>query len=589
MAAYDFTGANGDPLPTGLTAQNGTFEIQSNRGTMTGAVPSGPAWIFTGDGAADGTFKADFRFANSGSNAGLVFRYVDNDNFWFLGCVVSLNVFRLFTRVAGVFSAVSDVAFTPVFGTTYNFRVDLSGSSIECFLDDVSKLTTTDTFNQSATKYGARFNQLNQSDTVDNLIIQDATSNTLAVTTQDYRIWQRAVSGNANVTISGTYTGAPTTIERNVDSGGWVTADASPSGGTFSDAFTLATGQYSIQYRFSSDATATDTVNFISVGDVFVAAGQSNISGRGTNNQVFSNSAGGITACLFGNDDNFKQLSDPTDDATGQVDQISNDQLEAPALANPTGSWLPRFANEWLANSEIPIGFIPCALGATTVLQWSKTSVDRISALNLYESMGRRINAVGGIKAVLYEQGEQDSNDGIATTATTYEASLNTLINDINIDFGVDTFIVPLHTITAAGYNGNGTTTGQNAIRQAQINVAASNGNCIIGQSLADMDLSAGDGLHFQDDADLNTVGVRMYQSYFGSELTLSITGVPDGTYQTILHSGTTEVFNGTLAYVSGAATTPALSVAASTPLTGYVIDNNATPIDGAVIVGTTA
>jgi len=55
------------------------------------------------------------------------------------------------------------------------------------------------------------------------------------------------------------------------------------------------------------------------------------------------------------------------------------------------------------------------------------------------------------------------------------------------------------------------------------------------------------------------------------------------------LHSGTTEVFNSTLTYTSGATTTPALSIAASTALIGYVIDNEATPVDGAVITGVTA
>jgi len=69
----------------------------------------------------------------------------------------------------------------------------------------------------------------------------------------------------------------------------------------------------------------------------------------------------------------------------------------------------------------------------------------------------------------------------------------------------------------------------------------------------------------------------------------ITATGIPDGTYQTVLFSGTAEVFNSTLTYTSGAATTPALSVAASTALTGYVIDNEATPVDGAVITGTTA
>jgi hypothetical protein len=592
MATYNFTGANGDPLPAGLTARNGTFEIQSNRGTVTGAVPSGPAYVFTGDGAADGIFEADFRIANSGSAIGLVYRYVDNDNFWFLACVASQNVFRLFKREAGSFAVVTDVAFTPSFGTTYNFKVDVTGTSHECFLDSVSKLTTTSSFNQTATKAGARFNQLIQADTVDNLVIQNASTNSIAVTTQNYRIWQRDGSGNASVTITGTYTGTPTIIQKSIDGGAYTTAIASPSGNVFSDTFTLATGQYSIVYRFSNDTGVTDTVTFISVGDVFVGAGQSNISGRGTSNQTYSASAGGVLACLFGNDDNYKALSDPSDSATNQVDRISDDLLESPGLAQPTGSWIIRFVNAWLASSEVPIGYIPCALGATDASQWAKTSTDRISALNLYESMSRRISSVGGVKAVLYEQGEQDANDGIATTNSQYQALLNSFANDINTDFGVSTYIVPLHTITAAGYNGNGTTTGQDAIRNAQLSVASSNSNAIITQPLTDIDLSAGDGIHFKTDTDLNLVGVRVYNSYAGlvSTLNISITGMSDASYKTIITNPVDDsiVFAANLAYASGSATTGIISVAVGAALTGFVIDNEATHVNGAVITGTT-
>jgi hypothetical protein len=592
MAIYNFTGANGNPLPTGLTARNGTFEIQSNRGTMTGSVPSGPAYVFTGDGAADGIFEADFRIANSGSAIGLVYRYVDNDNFWFLACVAAQNVFRLFKREAGSFAVVTDVAFTPSFGTTYNFKVDVSGGSHECFLDSVSKLTTTSSFNQSATKTGARFNQLNQADTVDNLVIQNALTNSITITTQDYRIWQRTSSNNRSITIDGTYAGAPTTIQRSIDGGAYATAIASPSGNSFSDTFTLATGQYSIAYRFSNDTSTNDTVTFISVGDIFVGAGQSNISGRGTSNQTYAASAGGVLSCLFGNDDNYKPLSDPSDSATNQVDRISDDLLESPALAQPTGSWWLRFVNAWLASSEVPIGYIPCALGATAASQWAKTSTDRISALNLYESMQRRINAVGGVKAVFYEQGEQDSNDGVATTNSQYQALLNTFTNDINTDFGVSTYIVPLHTITRAGYNGNGTTTGQDAIRNAQLSVAAANSNVVITQPLTDIDLSAGDGIHFETDIDLNLVGVRVYNSYVGlvSTLNISISGMPDASYKTIITNPVDDsiVFASSLAYVSGSATTGIISVSVGVELTGFSIDNEATHVNGAVITGTT-
>ena len=61
-----------------------------------------------------------------------------------------------------------------------------------------------------------------------------------------------------------------------------------------------------------------------------------------------------------------------------------------------------------------------------------------------------------------------------------------------------------------------------------------------------------------------------------------------DGTYQTIITSGLDTLLNNTLTYVSGAATTPSLSVAASTSVIGFAIDNEATHVDGAVITGTT-
>lgn len=45
MATFDFTGANGDPLPSGLVEENGTAEIQNNALAFTGAEPSAPKWL----------------------------------------------------------------------------------------------------------------------------------------------------------------------------------------------------------------------------------------------------------------------------------------------------------------------------------------------------------------------------------------------------------------------------------------------------------------------------------------------------------------------------------------------------------------
>jgi len=574
MAVYNFTGANGDPLPAGLTAQNGTFEIQSNKLMATGSDPGGPKWVATGISQADGAFSCVFNGEGAtGDTSGVVCRYSNNDNHWSVLVNSGSGLVRLFKRESGSYASQGTDYTIPSFSNTTDYKVSIiaSGTSLTVQIDDVNVITDAgaQTFNQTEILSGLRIGSTTHS--IDTLTIPDeVATGSITITTQDYRIWQRDGVGNASVTIDGTYTDTPTTIERSVDGGAYVTADASPAGGVFSDTFTLATGQYSITYRFSNDVGVTDTVAFISVGDVFAVAGQSNLSGRGTNNQTFTNSAGGITACLFGNDDNFKLLTDPYDSDAGQVDAVSSD-------ATAAGSWVPRFANEWLENNEVPIGFIPCAKGGTSISDWARSLLDT----TLYGSMKRRIDAVGGVVGVLFEQGERDSADAVATAGATYTAALEQLANDVNSDFGVKLLVPPLHTITAANYSN------QAVIRQAQLN-AASNANCKILQRLDDIDLSAGDGLHFQTDAELNTVGVRVYHSYVGSELITSIAGVPDGIYQTVITSGLDTLLNNTLQYVSGAATTPALSVTASTVVTGYVIDNEATHVDGAVITGTT-
>jgi hypothetical protein len=573
MATYNFTGANGDPLPSGLTARNGTFEIQSNKLFATGADPSGPKWVATGSSTSDGTFSCVFNGeGGTSATSGVVCRYSNNDNHWSALLNSNTGILKLFKRESGAYTQAGTDYTIPAFSDTTDYKISIvaSGTTIDCQIDDVDVITNAgaQSFNQTQVLAGLRIG--NTSHSIDTLTIPDAATSTLTITTQNYRIWQRTGSDNAIVTVTGTYSGTPTTIEKSVDGGAYATAIASPSLNAFSDTFTLSTGQYSIVYRFSNDTSVNDTVTFISVGDVFAMAGQSNMSGRGTSNQTFANSPGGITACLFGNDDNYKVLADPYDSDTGQVDSVSSDSTAA-------GSWVPRLANQWLANNEIPIGFIPCAKGSTSISDWARSLLDS----TLYGSMKRRIDSVGGIAGVFFQQGERDSADAVSTAGATYTAALKQLADDVNSDFGVKLLVPPLQVITAANY------TNQGVIREAQLN-AASNVNCKILQRLDDIDLSGGDGLHFQTDTELNTVGFRVYQSYIGSELTTAITGMADGTYQTIITSGLDTLLNNTLTYVSGATTTPALSVSASTSVIGFAIDNEATHVNGAVITGTT-
>lgn len=496
MAFYHFTGNNGDPLPAGLTAQNGTFEIEANRCVASGSEPSGAKWIATSDGDADTVISMLFRPNNGGGTAGLLGRYSDNDNMlWAL--VGPSGQCNLFTRIAGVNTVIGSTGNIPSWNGTsgvYLLSLEMNGSSLNFKVDGVSRCTATTTHNQTAIKHGIR------------------AVNTVA--------------------------------------------------------------------QFDSLAVRSSEV-------MFACYGQSNMSGVGTNSQTYAASAGGLRATLFGNDYVFKNLADPYDSDLNQVDLISADGSAA-------GSWMLRFANDWLANSEVPVGFIPCAQSGKTIARLSKLDSTRIDGLNLYESMVKRASAIGGVNEVLYEQGEADANDSNGTTLIDYEASLNLLVNNIKADLGVDTFIIPLHTITAAGYDGNGATTGQDAIRQAQLNVAASNANCRIGQSLADIDISAGDGLHFQTDTELNTVGVRMYSSWSAippviSTLNFTVTGLTSTTRDVKFFDWANEAYlkTETVNFDGSGFATTSLSVPVSTVIFAGYLGNNP-PITGTGIYGVT-
>jgi hypothetical protein len=408
-----------------------------------------------------------------------------------------------------------------------------------------------------------------------------APTNTVTITTTSPLLEQRNASGQATVVLNGTYTGTATQIHRSIDGAAFTPAITSPSGNAFTDSFVLATGQHTIVYRLSNDTSATATIANVRVGDWFAVYGQSNASGRGTSNQTYANSAGGVGATLLGNDDVQKNLTDPYDSDTGQVDAVSADSIAA-------GSWIVRFANAWLADQEVPIGLIPCPKGGVPISQCVKTSPDTVSGINLYQSMSRRIALVGTIAGVLYEQGESDAQDSVGTLASTYETALGTIVDDVNTDFAVDTFIIPLHTITASGFNGNGTTTGQVPIRAAQVNVAASNSNAKIGQILTDIDLSGGDGLHFKTTAHLDLVATRMYTSYTTSTLNLSINGISNGNHYIYLNSAAhTEIFKGLVAFSGESASIPNLSPVAGTRVYGYWTGSNA-PTDGSGVTGVT-
>jgi len=190
----------------------------------------------------------------------------------------------------------------------------------------------------------------------------------------------------------------------------------------------------------------------IGIGEVFVIAGQSNASGRGTNNQTT-----GVypypSVTLYGNDYVWKRLQDPTDSPVNQVDAVSDD-------SNAGGSVWPILGGLIAQYETVPVAFIPCAMGGTGISQW-EPSGSHTNKTTLYGSMVWRAGYAipGGVRAVLWWQGENEAAAGI--NQPVYFAAYTNLSASIASDLGA--VVMPCKLENASEYS---------EAAQAQINAA---------------------------------------------------------------------------------------------------------------------
>jgi hypothetical protein len=307
-------------------------------------------------------------------------------------------------------------------------------------------------------------------------------SNAIALTAPEaYRVHQRS-SGVATVTVEGTYTGTPTTIEAQIDAGAWAELDATPGGGTFEGTLSVAEGTRSITVRFANDTGVTATVSNVLVGDVFVVAGQSNAEGRATNDQTYTHAS--QKAGMFKEGaGSWVQLADPSD--TDSTD----------------GSCWPLLATQFLADQVVPIGFITTAEGGTKLYNgdWDpQTPGSKLT--NCVTTVNN--SGVNAVKAVLWFQGETDAIDGV--TESQYKADLDALA----VYFAANLPGAPGLLCGQIGKNPGASASGNDAIRAAQASAWGDASGVEIGPVTYDLTAAAG---HFATDADIAALAKRWW------------------------------------------------------------------------------
>lgn len=232
------------------------------------------------------------------------------------------------------------------------------------------------------------------------------------------------------------------TLEAQLDSGPWRTLKATVSNATFTAPFDAPAGGWyrlTVRARRGKTTLAQTRVSQVGIGEVFVVAGQSNSANHGEEKQ--------------------SPQTDRVVTFDGTAWQPAKDPQ--PGASGGGGSFLPPFGDALVQRFQVPVGFIACGIGASSVREWlpqgstfpnPPTIEGRVQkrADGLWECKGEafamltaRMTALGpqGFRAVLWHQGESDANqaDRSRTLAgNLYQAYLTQLIVESRRAIGWD-------------------------------------------------------------------------------------------------------------------------------------------------------
>lgn len=163
--------------------------------------------------------------------------------------------------------------------------------------------------------------------------------------------------------------------------------------------------------------------------DIFLLAGQSNMSGRGSLRDLPAGfPAGGQHLFLYSNAGRWVRAAEPLDNAAGQVDAISRDSRPGvgPGLAMA----------EALAqlNPKLKIGLVPCALSGSSMDQW-RPAPGRDTLYGSCLARAREAAANGRIRAIIWYQGESDTFT--MAMAEAWPAKFKTMVEALRRDLNL--------------------------------------------------------------------------------------------------------------------------------------------------------
>ena len=397
----EFTDSNGTlltahtPSPVNTTG-NPSWEFLSNTADIQGnkaspIIVAGSSRSVIDSGLSDNiTIEADVKF---GSNNGLIFRTTDDNNtYW---AIFTTNTLHIYKREGGSISSVASQLTSGLStGTYYTMRVTLDGDKITVTYNDEFIVSTTQSFNNSATKHGVHMSStgpISQIKITPHILLTASatsfTNTTATVVENDYistsvgAKW--TIQTDASYLFADTYTNydqssiANSTIGYRINGGSWRKFGADATDSEARKKISLGSGTNTIQFSngsqrkpastiqggwmkrvwLSSDATTTTEVNkgvnlsnqMVIYGDSITAGGNARNRPYGGYAQVLDDAmTDPVTVEAWG----FRTLFDDCETA-GDIDTF----VAKIAAVSPTRVWLAIGTNDYGLESQSAADF----------------------------------------------------------------------------------------------------------------------------------------------------------------------------------------------------------------------------------------
>ena len=144
---------------SGWTAIAGTFKISGNNAVSNSVVNEDRTYCDAGQSNYELTCDTVSYYTSSilFRLASIMFRYQDTNNFWLVDPEFHTSTYALYERVGGSFTLRTSVTEALASGAAAAIKIIANGTSLEVFLNGVSKLTYTSSSFQTQTKCGIRY------------------------------------------------------------------------------------------------------------------------------------------------------------------------------------------------------------------------------------------------------------------------------------------------------------------------------------------------------------------------------------------------------------------------------------------------